>query len=183
MASTATFRYLRDFGQVAWLMQAFSVWSRVQRNSEFSDLVFEIGDWLLQWQQEKSGGFINHHQADTPGYTTALYVEGVGAAVHLAELSGDDARRQQYLDAWLRGLRFLNRITIQPGHSAVLPNSDFAVGGLRMGLNSSFVRVDFVQHGLSAVLEIYEQITAAGVSRKPNLKELEIISDNTQAVL
>ena len=177
------FRYFRDFGQVSWLMQAFSIWSRLQRSSEFYDLVFEIGDWLLQWQQEKSGGFINDHQAETPGYTTALYVEGAGAAAHLAELSGDDARRQQYFNAWLHGLRFLNRITIQPDHSAVLPNTDFAVGGLRMGLHSSFVRVDFVQHGLSAVLELYEHFTAAGVSRKPSGKELETISDNTQAVL
>ncbi len=174
------FRYLRDFGQVSWLMQAFSGWGRLQGNTQFFDLVFEIGDWLLQWQQEKSGGFINDHQAETPGYTTALYLEGLGAAIHLAELS-DKARHRQLVDAYLRGLRFLNRITIQPGHSFVLPNSHYAIGGLHMGLNSSYVRIDFVQHGLSAVLELYEHLTASEALELMS-QSSEPISTNTQTV-
>jgi len=174
------FRYLRDFGQVSWLMQAFSAWWRVTRNSQFSDLVFEIGDWLLQWQREKSGAFINDHQAETPGYTTALYLEGLGAA---ARLNPDEdefpgSRRQRYLDAFFRGLAFLNRITIQPGHAPLLPNSDLAVGGLRMGLFAGYVRIDFVQHGLSSVLELYEHCTAAGMPRKPNEEAAELISED-----
>jgi hypothetical protein len=176
------FRYFRDFGQASWLMQAFSAWSRLQRNSQFSDLVFEIGDWLLQWQQEKSGAFVNDHQTDTPGYTTALYLEGIGAAVNLMELSDSGNRRHQYLDAYRHGLRFLNRITIQPGHTWVLPNSDYAIGGLRLSLNSSYVRTDFVQHGLSSVLELYEHFSVAGTSRQPSREVSEPISDNTQTV-
>jgi hypothetical protein len=66
------------------------------------------------------------------------------------------------LDAYRNGLRFLSRITIQPEHTWVLPNSDFAIGGLRLSLNASYVRTDFVQHGLSSVLELYEQFTSAG---------------------
>jgi len=176
------FRYFRDFGQASWLMQALSAWSRLRRDSQFSDLVFEIGDWLLQWQQEKSGGFINDHQADTPGYTTALYLEGIGAAIRLMEFTEPGNRRQGYLDAYWHGLRFLNRITIQPGHTWVLPNSDYATGGLRLSLNSSYVRIDFVQHGLSSVLELYEHFTAAGTSRQPSVEVPEPISDNTQIV-
>jgi AMMECR1 domain-containing protein/orotate phosphoribosyltransferase len=176
------FRYFRDFGQASWLMQAFSAWSRIQRNPQFFDLVFEIGDWLLQWQQEKSGAFINDHQAETPGYTTALYLEGIGAAIHLMDFTDSGNRRQQYLDAYWNGLRFLNRITIQPAHTWVLPNSDYAIGGLRLSLNSSYVRIDFVQHGLSSLLELYEHFTDAGTSRQPSMKAPEPISDNTQAV-
>ncbi len=175
------FRYLRDFGQLSWLMQALSAWWRVQKNSQFSDLVFEIADGLLQWQQEKSGGFINDHQTETPGYTTALYLEGLGAAVHLAEFL-DSNRYRQYLEAYLHGLRFLNRITIQPAHAAVLPNTDYAIGGLRLSLHASYVRIDFVQHGLSSVLELYEYFTATGASRKANPETLESISNNTQVL-
>ena len=39
-------RHQRDFGQVSWLMQAFSVWARVQPDPEFSSLVFEIAGWI-----------------------------------------------------------------------------------------------------------------------------------------
>lgn len=176
------FRYLRDFGQVSWLMQAFSAWWRLQHNSQFSDLVFEIGDWLLQWQQEKSGAFINDHQTDTPGYTTAVYLEGLGAALHLTEFTDKGNRRQRYLNAYWRGLRFLNRITIQPGHASVLPNSDYATGGLRMSLNASYVRIDFVQHGLSSLLELYEHVLPAGMSRQPHLEAVELTLENTQVL-
>jgi AMMECR1 domain-containing protein/orotate phosphoribosyltransferase len=176
------FRYLRDFGQVSWLIQAFSAWWHFQRRPEFAELVFEISDWLLQWQQENSGAFINDHQADTPGYTTALYLEALGAATRLANSSGSDDRFQRYRNAYQHGLRFLNRITIQPGHTWVLPNSDYAIGGLRMSLNTSYVRIDFVQHGLSALLELYEHFTSAGTSRKSSSQVLETISDNTQVV-
>lgn len=172
------YRYLRDFGQAPWLMQAMSAWHRVRPNPEFSGLVFEIGEWLLQWQQEKSGAFINDHQAETPGYTTALYLEGIGAAARLAEFPG--SRSERYLDAYRRGLQFMNRITIQPGHTPGLPNSDLATGGIRMDLNSSFVRIDFLQHGLSAVLELYEHCAAAGTYRRPNM-ETDPIAENTRA--
>src|SRR6185295_1484327 len=70
------FRYHRHFGQVTWLMQAFSKWCEVTGDSAFADLVFEVADWLLGYQQEKTGAFINDHQPDTPGFTTALYLEG-----------------------------------------------------------------------------------------------------------
>jgi len=176
------FRYFRDFGQVSWLMQAFSAWARLRNNPQFSGLVFEIGDWLLQCQQEKSGAFINDHQADSPGYTTALYLEGIGAAIRLMEFADDGKRRQRYLDAYWHGLRFLNRITIQPGHGWVLPNSDYAIGGVRLSLNSSYMRTDFVQHGLSAVLEMHEHFTAVGTYRQRSVDIPEPIPDNKQAV-
>ena len=47
--------------------------------------MFEIADWLLGYQQDKTGAFINDHQADTPGYTTAVYLEGIAAALALAD--------------------------------------------------------------------------------------------------
>lgn len=147
------FRHKRDFGQISWMMQACSAWWRVRREPEFSALVFEIGDWILQYQQKKTGAFLNDHQLDSPGYTTALYLEGLGSALHVAE-SLDSNRYRAYLDACARGLQFLDRLTIQNSHAPVLPNSEYAVGGLRQSVYASFVRLDFVQHALSAVIEI-----------------------------
>lgn len=146
------FRYQRHFGQVTWLMQAFSEWWRVTHRAEFAEFVFEIGDWLLGYQQQKTGAFINDHQPDTPGYTTAVYLEGIGAAVHLAAALDDAARRQKYTDAFLQGFRFLDQLIIQSRDASLLPNIDFALGGLRQGLYYSEVRTDFVQHSLSAIL-------------------------------
>jgi orotate phosphoribosyltransferase/AMMECR1 domain-containing protein len=146
------FRYLRHFGQVTWLMQAFSKWWQVTHDARFAEFVFEVGDWLLGYQQRKTGAFINDHQPDTPGYTTAVYLEGIGAARNLAAALGDEARQQKYTDAFLQGFGFLDQLIIQSRDESLLPNGEFALGGLRQGIYHSEIRTDFVQHSLSAIL-------------------------------
>jgi orotate phosphoribosyltransferase/AMMECR1 domain-containing protein len=148
------FRYKRHFGQVAWLLQAFSKWWQVTGESHFADTTFEIADWLLGYQQDKTGGFINDHQPGTPGYTTAVYLEGIAAALSIA----DSTRRETYLDSCARGFRFLDQLIIQDRDRAILPNPDYAIGGLRQGLHYSQVRTDFVQHSLSAMLEFTQNV-------------------------
>ncbi len=143
------FRYKRHFGQVTWLLQAFSKWWQVTGEQHFADMTFEIADWLLGYQQDKTGGFINDHQPGTPGYTTAVYLEGLASAMSIA----DSARRKTYFDSCARGFRFLDQLIIQDRDRAILPNPDYAIGGLRQGIHYSEVRTDFVQHSLSAMLE------------------------------
>ena len=143
------FRYKRNFGQVTWLLQAFSKWYQVTREQHFADMTFEIADWLLGYQQDKTGGFINDHQPGAPGYTTAVYLEGLACALSIA----DGARRETYFDACARGFRFLDQLIIQDRDRAILPNPDYAIGGLRQSIHYSEVRTDFVQHSLSALLE------------------------------
>src|SRR6185295_12548923 len=100
------FRYHRHFGQVSWLMQAIGKWWAVNNDSRFAIFVFEIADWLLGYQQEKTGAFINDHQPDTPGFTTALYLEGIAAARNLAHSLEDGARFQNYSRSFAQGSRF-----------------------------------------------------------------------------
>jgi hypothetical protein len=146
------FRYKRHFGQVTWLLQAFSKWWQVTDDRDFADMVFEIADWLLGYQQDKTGAFINDHQSDTPGYTTAVYLEGIAAALHLANSLKDQTRQDAYLDSLTRGFGFLDRLIIQDRDRSILPNIDWALGGLRQGIHYSEIRTDFVQHSLSAIL-------------------------------
>jgi orotate phosphoribosyltransferase/AMMECR1 domain-containing protein len=148
------FRYRRSFGHVSWMMQAFTAWWRATPRREFAGFVFEIGDWILQYQQEKTGAFVNSHQQDTPGYTSALYLEGIAAAIHLADDLGDGDRHRRYAQSLRRGFCFLDRLVIQPRDASVLPNPEVAIGGLRQSLYRSEIRVDFVQHCLAAILEI-----------------------------
>jgi len=144
------FRYKRNFGQVTWLLQAFSKWSEVTGERDFADMAFEIADWLLGYQQDKTGAFINDHQSDTPGYTTAVYLEGIAAALRIADKPHYDI----YLDSLTRGFGFLDQLIIQERDRSILPNIDYALGGLRQGLHYSEIRTDFVQHSLSAILNL-----------------------------
>src|SRR6185295_5364414 len=145
----------RHFGQVTWLMQSFSKWWQVRRQTEFAEFVLEVADWLLGYQQDKTGGFINDHQPGAPGYTTAVYLEGIAAALAVA----DNERRKTYSDSLAGGFAFLDRLVIQERDRAILPNIDFALGGLRQGIHYSEIRTDFVQHSLSAILEFWPQIS------------------------
>jgi len=146
------FRYKRHFGQVTWLLQAFAKWWQVTKQQPFADLVFEVADWLLGYQQEKTGAFINDHQPDTPGYTTAVYLEGLAAALLVATEQADKQRQANYDCSLARGVEFLDRLIIQERDRRILPNPDFALGGLRQSLHYSEIRTDFVQHSLSALL-------------------------------
>jgi len=148
------FRYKRHFGQVTWLLQALSKWWNATRQSQFSDMVFEIADWLLGYQQDKTGAFINDHQSDTPGYTTAVYLEGIAAALSVADSLGDKTRHDAYFDSVTRGFGFLDRLIIQERDRSILPNIEWALGGLRQGLHYSEIRTDFVQHSLSPILNL-----------------------------
>jgi hypothetical protein len=140
---------------VTWLMQAFSKWWFITDQTDFASLVFEVADWLLGYQQDKTGGFINDHQPGAPGYTTAVYLEGIAAALQIS----DDERSKRYSDSLARGFAFLDRLIIQERDRAILPNIDFALGGLRQGIHYSEIRTDFVQHSLSAILEFWPQIS------------------------
>jgi orotate phosphoribosyltransferase len=146
------FRYKRHFGQVTWLMQSFSKWWQITGDSNFAEFVLEVADWLLGYQQDKTGGFINDHQPGAPGYTTAVYLEGIAAALQVAAELPDNKRQKTYSDSLARGFAFLDRLIIQERDRAILPNLDFALGGLRQGIHYSEIRTDFVQHSLSAIL-------------------------------
>ena len=150
------FRARPHFGQVSWLAQACNAWWRIKPDPCFADLAFQIADWILGFQQEKSGAFLNDHQSDTPGYTTALYLEGLGAAACLARSTGEELRHRDYTESCRRGLQFLDGLIIQSRDSSLLPNPAMAIGGLRRSARSSEVCIDFVQHYLAALIEVRE---------------------------
>lgn len=138
------FRARPAWGSVAWLTMAFTAWGQL-------DFAWEIAAWALQ-SQGRDGGFLNDHQPDAPGALTAVYLEGF--AVLLAALKRARRTRQARIlqRALARGFHFLARLTYLPGDAGMLPNPAYAVGGVRNSLTSGEVRLDFVQHALSAVL-------------------------------
>jgi orotate phosphoribosyltransferase/AMMECR1 domain-containing protein len=168
------FRHRRNFGQVSWYTQAFARWWQVTRDERFAAFAFEMVDWLLTYQQEGTGAFINEHQPETPGYMTAVYLEAVAAAANLAGSLADEGRRLTYSESYERGLRFLDRLIIQPRDAAVLPGAPYALGGLRRAVHYSEVRTDFVQHALSAVLEFRDGARVPDTSYKARGKALSL---------
>ncbi|MDY7227769.1 AMMECR1 domain-containing protein [Hyalangium rubrum] len=148
------FRYKRHWDQVSWLTQAAVAWWHVDRDAEAARLAFEICDWALTYQSETTGAFLNDHQPDAPGATTALYLEALAAGAELAAGLRDRTRQQRYLDACARGVSFLDTLVIQEREAALLPNPRHALGGVRSSLERSEVQVESVQHALLALLAL-----------------------------
>ncbi len=146
------FRFRRHWGQVCWLPQACRALHALTGEREAANLAFEVAEFALEHQSRKHGGFLNDHQWDTPGFTSALYLEALGAARALAAALGDGARSARYDDALLRGLAFLDRLVLQDRDRPLLPAPDRALGGVRPSLHQCEVRLDFVAHALAAVI-------------------------------
>jgi hypothetical protein len=133
------FRNRSHFGQVSWITQACHAWWRVKPDPDFTELAFDVADWILRFQQEKSGAFLNDHQSDAPGYTTALYLEGLAAAASLSRSAGKELRHRSYLESCRRGFQFLDSLIIQSRETSLLPNPAMAIGGLRRSAQCSEV--------------------------------------------
>lgn len=146
------FRQNHHWGAVAWLTQAFSDWGLLLKDPALTAFAYEVADWALQFQSELTGAFLNDHQADSPGATTALYLEALARVRAAAEVEGDTMREQRYRAACEHALRFLDCLVYQERDSAVLPNPAAAIGGLRTSLTASDVRTDYVHHALGATL-------------------------------
>jgi orotate phosphoribosyltransferase/AMMECR1 domain-containing protein len=150
------FRQNTAWGAVAWLPQAYAAWGRLLGDDELTGFAFEVADWALTFQSRTTGGFLNDHQRDAPGATTALYLEALAAVRAAAHAIGDRDREQRYSTACARGLEFVDSLVYQPRDAAVLPNPEWALGGVRTSGTASDVRIDYVHHALSAVLGLRE---------------------------
>jgi orotate phosphoribosyltransferase/AMMECR1 domain-containing protein len=146
------FRRNTAWGAVAWLPQAYAAWGSLLGDDELTAFAFEVADHAVAFQSQKTGGFLNDHQRDAPGATTALYLEGIAAVRAAAHRIGDRAREQRYRTACAHGLEFLDSLVYQARDAAVLPNPEWALGGVRTSGTASDVRIDYVHHALSAVL-------------------------------
>jgi len=124
----------------------------VTGDREWAVFALEIGHALLPNQSGHSGGYLS----DSPVDSTILFLEAVGAAITTAEATGDLHTRDRFLDAWRRGLSFVERHVYAPRDRFLLPNPAFATGGVRLSDTTTEVRTDFVQHLASALLDSRE---------------------------
>ncbi len=150
----ARFSILPAWSHVCWLPQAAAAAYRLEPSLDTAQIAFRVVDWALPYQQASSGGFINGEQPDSPGCTTAVYLEGVAAALELAVAAGDRERADRYRAACLAALRFVDELTYQERDRAFLLAPERAYGGVRLSRTAGDVRTDFVQHAIHALLRL-----------------------------
>lgn len=174
-----SFTYYRDWHRaqrnpafVPWHTMAYErVW-RLTGNDELRDFVFEMNDWLLGIQQwadapapDVAGRFYDPERPDYgPPHAASdgVYLEGLIAAYRLAVAVDDAARADAYRIAIVRGLRNLMQLQFADDVDMFyISQRDRAAGGLRTTSYDNRIRIDNVQHGLMAVLDVLEAFEAA----------------------
>jgi hypothetical protein len=155
-AFTRAYPYYRDYFR-RQPSTAFILW-QVDAWRLFDDcaFVFEMADWLLQFQYtegEFAGGF---PRPATARYSTACYTEAIVRAYGVALRHGDLARAARYRAAARAGLRFVRRLQVGPESAFLFARPDLALGGITANLSTFAMRSDFDQHAITAYLAALE---------------------------
>ncbi len=180
-----SFRYYRAWHReqpnpafVPWHTMAYEKVWELTEDPELRDFVFEMNDWLLDTQQwdeapapDAAGRFYNPERPDYgPPHASSdgVYLEGLIAAYRLASAVRDQARTEAYREAIARGLRHLMQLQFADEVDMYYVSKPARVsGGLRTTVYDNIIRVDNVQHGLLAVLDILEAFEAADYAISP----------------
>jgi uncharacterized protein YyaL (SSP411 family) len=144
----------------AWLMQALEALHRKSPDPRYSRHALEIAQAIMALQYdgkdgpEYAGGF---GPAEPRTTQAAARAEGLLAAFKLARAS-EDPRTARIAAALRAAARFQLSRQYTPASSKGLPNPRRALGAFREGQSAGLIRIDFVQHNISALLGIAEAL-------------------------
>ena len=156
--SRRRFALAHPWGMVWWHGQAWSALAdRVTGAGRFA---FTIADWALDRQSDISGAFvIDHLEPARTSFLTACVLEGIADVWALATRRGDARRARRYAEAWRRGMRFVDRLTMREGDAFFSPRPAMVRGGVRETLIGTELRIDVAGH---ALLALGKGLAAAG---------------------
>jgi len=147
---------------VPWHTQACAIMWRLTGDDRYRTFIFETNDWLLELQDtdpvypELQGRFYQHElRGFGPPHasSTAVYLEGLIDAWSIARDTGETERAARYLDAIRRGFRSLDQLTVTAPEDLFYVADKTAqrcLGGVRTTVYHNEIRIDNVQHALSA---------------------------------
>jgi orotate phosphoribosyltransferase/AMMECR1 domain-containing protein len=142
------FSRLHSWGQAGWVPQACRRLFARTGDRRYGDYAFEVADWAIDRQIERTGAFLTDLAPGGPGFHTAFVAEGVADAWFLADQ--DSQRRDRYQRAWWNAMRLVRALIVREEDQPTLADAA-AVGGVRGGLNTSIMRVDYASHAIAAI--------------------------------
>ena len=138
----------------AWLMQALDVLYDDTPVPTYVEHALAIGRSMLadQYGERAPVAYAGSFGPEPIRSTrTTARVEGLVSAYRLAAKAGDD-RAPGLLAAMLRTVPHLLPLQYTSDNSYFLARPDLALGGMRGGLDDAEIRIDYVQHHISAML-------------------------------
>ena len=140
----------------AWLIQALDVLYDDRPDPSYVEHALAISHLMLadQYGEGAPPAYVGSFGPEPIRSTrTTARVEGIVSAYRLAAKAGDE-RAPGLLTAMLRTVPQLLQLQYTPDNSHFLARPGLALGGMRGGLDDAEIRIDYVQHHISAMLGI-----------------------------
>jgi hypothetical protein len=144
----------------AWLMQALEALNKIKSQPQYRDHAIALGESLIasQYTEEDSAEYAGGFAPGVPRATPAASrSEGILAAYRLAR-AANDKRAARLAGALKRAARFLLSQQFGDQNPHPLPNPQRALGGFRESADVLRIRIDYVQHNISALLGVAESL-------------------------
>jgi hypothetical protein len=142
----------------AWLMQALEGLFAIKRDARYARHAVALAEAMIGMQytpaQAQAPAYVGGYRPGVPRATPAASrAEGMLAALRLARLT-KDARAAGIAEALKLSARFQLSQQFDADNSFYLASPERAAGGFRESLTSARIRIDYVQHNVSALLGI-----------------------------
>jgi len=159
-----------DLNHDHWLLYALNALHRLRPKQVYIDHSFKISRAIMKAQSVRPkhhdliGSFYNPARS-TP---TAIKMEGLCAAYHLANDYGYTQESDEFLKSIKLCASFQLRTQFTPESAFYLKNPHMALGGFRKSLTDYEIRIDYVQHNISALLALYKILSQKEKSTLPH---------------
>lgn len=154
-------RKLKEPPPDAWLMQALEVLFKISNEKRYAEHAIALATTLIGYQygENSAAGQPGGFGPDQPDAgSTASRVEGIVAAYRIAEKV-----KHSNVPKLAKSLRaatdFLLSKQFTRANSFFFPRSDRAAGGFPESMTSMVIRIDFVQHSISALLGVAKTVS------------------------
>ena len=162
---------VRDKGRSAsklvhdhWLLYALNELYRLRSKPSYLRHSLLIAEAITGLQNRRPG-FPDHlgsYYRPPRSAPTATRSEGLLAAYHLARDFGQRSRARGILKAIGLGIGFQLQTQFQAESVLYLEDPSRCLGGFRKSLTNFEIRIDYVQHNISALLALYRLLDAEG---------------------
>ncbi len=155
-----------DLDHDHWLLYALNDLYRFRPDPLYLKHAFRITEAILHLQRQEperehpdpdgaGSAWIGSYYTPPRSTPTATRTEGLVSAYHLARLAGDTLRAEQILKGINLGIQFELRTQCDRKRSEEFRNPSRALGGFFESLDEYNIRIDYVQHNISALLGYY----------------------------
>ena len=146
-----------------WQLYALNELYRLRRKDAYVRQAMRLAQHIVEAQNREGiypdwrGSFYRPPRSAP----TATRMEGLCAAYQLAMAAGRSEQARSILRSIRLGVAFILQTQVRPETAMYLARPQRALGGVRKGLTSDSIRIDYVQHFISATLGLHRILKPA----------------------